>query len=163
MTGVVWRFGDDVDTDVLAPGTYLRAPIAELASHCLEALEPRFAAEVRPGDVVVAGENFGAGSSREQAVLALRELRVGAVIARSFAGIFYRNALNLGLLALVCSDPSALEAGRQVEVDGQAAVVRVLDTGNSVACEPIPGHLLEMVADGGLVAHLERRFRAEGR
>jgi 3-isopropylmalate/(R)-2-methylmalate dehydratase small subunit len=163
MTGVVWRFGDDVDTDVLAPGPYLKAPIAELAAHCLEALEPRFAAEVRPGDVVVAGDNFGAGSSREQAVLALRELGVSAVIARSFAGIFYRNALNLGLLALVCSDPSALEAGQRIEVDATAAAVRVIDTGDRVVCEPIPGHLLEMVVDGGLVPHLERRFREERR
>ena len=159
MSGVVWRFGDDVDTDVLAPGPYMKAPIAELAAHSLEALEPRFAAGVRPGDVIVAGENFGAGSSREQAVLALRELGVGAVIARSFAGIFYRNALNLGLLTLVCSDPSALEAGQRVEVDPAGATVRVLDTGTVVVCESIPGHLLEMVADGGLVPHLERRFR----
>lgn len=162
MSGVVWRLGDDVDTDVLAPGPYMKEPIAGLAAHCLEAVEPRFAAEVRPGDVVVAGENFGAGSSREQAVLALRELGVAAVVARSFAGIFYRNALNLGLLALVCSDPSALEAGQEVEVDAAAAVVRVIDTGARVECEPIPGHLVEMVSDGGLVPHLERRFR-EGR
>ncbi len=159
MTGVVWRFGDDVDTDVLAPGPYLKTPIAELATHCLEALDPCFATEVRPGDVVVAGENFGAGSSREQAVLTLRELGVGAVIARSFAGIFYRNALNLGLLALVCPDPSAFAAGQQVEVDADAAVVGILDTGDRVVCEGIPDHLLEMVADGGLVPHLERRLR----
>ena len=87
MSGVVWALGDDVDTDVLAPGPYLKAPIPELATHCLEAVEPRFAAEVRPGDVIVAGHNFGAGSSREQAVLALRELGVTAVVARCRAAV----------------------------------------------------------------------------
>ena len=158
--GVVWLLGDDVDTDVLAPGPYLKAPIAELARHCLEAVEPRFVAEVRPGDVVVAGHNFGAGSSREQAVMALRELGVAAVVARSFAGIFYRNALNLGLLALVCPDPSALQAGARVEVDAEAAVMRVAGTGIAVACRPLPPHLLEMIAAGGLLPHLERRLGA---
>ena len=159
MSGIVWRFGDDVDTDALAPGPYMKAPIAEIATHCLEALDPRFAAEAREGDVVVAGESFGIGSSREQAVLALRELGVSAVVARSFGGIFYRNALNNGLLAFVCPDSSALEAGQRVVVDAAAAVVRVVDTGFEVGCEPIPAHLLELVADGGLVPHLERRFR----
>ena len=159
MSGIVWRFGDDVDTDALAPGPYMKAPIAEIAAHCLEALDPRFAAEARPGDVIVAGESFGIGSSREQAVLALRQLGVSAVLARSFGGIFYRNALNNGLLALVCPDSSALDAGSRVEVDAATAVVRVVGSGVQVGCEPIPAHLLELVTDGGLVPHLERRFR----
>lgn len=159
--GIVWRLGDDVDTDVLAPGPFLKAPIPELAAHCLEAVEPRFAADVRPGDVVVAGENFGAGSSREQAVMVLRELGVAAVVARSFAGIFHRNALNLGLLALVCPDPEPLHAGAAVEVDPGAAVVRILGGDTVVKCRPIPPHLLEMVAAGGLLPYLERRLAAD--
>lgn len=93
IAGRAWVFGDNIDTDVLAPGLYMKGSIAELARHCLEAVDPRFAAEARPGDIVIGGRNFGMGSSREQAVMALRELGVGAVIARSFAGIFYRNAL----------------------------------------------------------------------
>jgi 3-isopropylmalate/(R)-2-methylmalate dehydratase small subunit len=102
--GRAWVLGDDIDTDQLAPGPYMKSPIAELARHCLEAADPRFAAEVRPGDVVVAGRNFGIGSSREQAAKALLTLGVAAVVARSFGGIFRRNAINLGLPALVSSE-----------------------------------------------------------
>ena len=154
-------FGDNVDTDALAPGLYMKAPIAELAKHCLETVEPRFAKEARSGDIVVAGRNFGMGSSREQAVLALRELGIGAVVARSFAGIFYRNAINLGLLALVCRDAQSIPAGAAVSVDRQRAVVTVLESGKALACEPLPPHLLDIVASGGLLPYLERRLRSE--
>jgi 3-isopropylmalate/(R)-2-methylmalate dehydratase small subunit len=156
--GRVWRFGDDVDTDALAPGLYMKLPIAELARHCLESVDPEFAAAVRPGDIIVAGRNFGMGSSREQAVLALRQLGVDAVLARSFAGIFYRNALNLGLLALVCSDGEALRVGDQATIDGAKGEAGNLTTGARIPCEPLPPHLVQMVADGGLVPHLERRL-----
>ena len=105
--GRAWRFGDDIDTDVLAPGIYMKKPIAELAQHCLEVVDPRFAKEVRPGDIVVAGRNFGMGSSREQAAQALIALGVAAVLAKSFAGIFYRNALNQGLLAAPATGSSS--------------------------------------------------------
>jgi 3-isopropylmalate/(R)-2-methylmalate dehydratase small subunit len=162
-TGRVWRFGDNVDTDSLAPGLYMKQPIAELAKHCLEALEPRFAAEVRPGDVIVAGRNFGMGSSREQAVQALTQLGVAAVLARSFAGIFYRNALNLGLLALVCPAPDGIPAGAQLAVDAQRGEAVNAASGERYACEPLPPHLLEMIADGGLVPHLERKLGATRR
>lgn len=156
--GQVWRFGDNVDTDALAPGLYMKQPIAELAKHCLEAVDPDFAARVRPGDVVVAGRNFGMGSSREQAVQALRQLGVAAVLAQSFAGIFYRNALNLGLLALVCPDTEALHAGDRVTVDGASGEARNQTTGARLQCEALPAHLVQMIADGGLVPHLERRL-----
>jgi 3-isopropylmalate/(R)-2-methylmalate dehydratase small subunit len=156
--GRVWRFGDNVDTDSLAPGLYMKQPLGELARHCLEALEPRFAAEVRPGDVVVAGRNFGMGSSREQAVQALTHLGVGAVLAKSFAGIFYRNALNLGLLALVCPEPERIGADARLIIRAdQGEAVNAAD-GKRYPCEPLPPHLLAMIADGGLVPHLERKL-----
>lgn len=161
MTGRAWVFGDNIDTDVLAPGLYMKGPVAELARHCLEAVEPRFAREVRPGDVVVAGRNFGMGSSREQAVQALRELGVAAVLARSFAGIFYRNAINLGLLALVCPEASAIAPGAALAVDAARATATNTASGRVFACEPLPAHLLAMVADGGLLPHLEKRFKAQ--
>ena len=101
MSGTVWKFGDNVDTDVLAPGAFMKGPVEELARHCLESVDPQFAAGVQPGDYVVAGRNFGVGSSREQAAQVLKLLGVAAVIAPSFAGIFYRNACNLGLAALL--------------------------------------------------------------
>ena len=98
----IWRFGDGIDTDAMAPGQYMKLPIEELARHCLEGVRPEFAASVRPGDVIVAGANFGVGSSREQAPQALATLGVAGVVAVSFAGLFYRNAINLGLPVLVC-------------------------------------------------------------
>ena len=156
--GRAWVFGDDIDTDVLAPGLYMKRPIAELARHCLESVDPTFAANVRPGDLVVAGKNFGMGSSREQAAEALRHLGIVAVLAKSLAGIFYRNALNLGLLALVCPDAGRIEPGERIAVDGEAGLVRNLTTGERYVCEPIPAHLMQLVRDGGLVPHLERKL-----
>jgi 3-isopropylmalate/(R)-2-methylmalate dehydratase small subunit len=160
-TGRVWKFGDNVDTDVLAPGLYMKGPLSELAKHCLEAVEPRFAKDVKSGDIVVGGRNFGMGSSREQAVMVLRELGVGAVVAPSFAGIFYRNALNLGLLALVCAEAAQIRADAVLSVDAENAELRDLDTGKRYACEPLPAHLLQMIADGGLLPNLEKKLKVQ--
>lgn len=158
--GRAWVFGDNVDTDALAPGAYLKFGIDVIARHCLETIDPAFAAGVRPGDVVVGGRNFGAGSSREQAAQALVHLGVAAVLAPSFAGIFYRNALNLGLLALVCPGAPRIRAGASLVVDADAAQAIEAGTGIVHRCEPIPAHLLAMVRDGGLIPHLERRLAA---
>lgn len=160
-TGRVWKFGDNIDTDVLAPGLHMKSPLVDLAKHCLEAVEPRFAKEVKPGDIVVGGRNFGMGSSREQAVMALRELGVGAVVAPSFAGIFYRNALNLGLLALVCPEAGKIRADSVLVVDAGRAELRDIETGRTYACEPLPAHLLQMIADGGLLPHLEKKLKVQ--
>ena len=155
--GRAWVFGDNVDTDQLAPGLYMKRPIEEIAQHCLEAADPKFASTVTQGDVVVGGRNFGMGSSREQAAQALRHLGVSAVLAPSFGGIFYRNALNLGLLALVCADAGRIAAGDQLAVEAESGTVHNLTRNESYACEPIPAHLMEMVRAGGLVPYLERR------
>ena len=165
--GRAWLFGDDINTDSLAPGLYMKGPIEEMARHCLETIDPGFAAAARPGDVVVGGRNFGMGSSREQAAEALRHLGIEAVVAISFAGIFYRNALNLGLLAVVCADSGRIKSGDRVRVDAEGGRVSNLSTGDSYACEALPSHLLEMVRDGGLVPHLKKKIargvRADGR
>ena len=160
LEGRAFLVGDDVDTDLLAPGAYMKGPIEELARHCLEALDPGFAREVRPGDILLAGRNFGAGSSREQAAQALRTLGIGAVVARSFAGIFYRNALNLGLLAVVCPDFEGIARGDRVRLDPRAGRLVHTESGRSFACRPIPPHLLEMVETGGIVPWLARRLAA---
>jgi 3-isopropylmalate/(R)-2-methylmalate dehydratase small subunit len=154
-----WVFGDDVDTDVLAPGRYMKLSIEEIARHCLEAVDPAFASTVRPGDVVVGGRNFGTGSSREQAPAALKQLGVTALLAMSFAGLFYRNALNLGLPALVCPDARRIRNGDRLQLDFYNAEVVNLDTAERLGFEPIPEHLMEMVRDGGLLPHLEKRQR----
>jgi len=155
--GRAWVFGDDIDTDQLAPGLYMKRPIEEMARHCLEAADPQFAGSVGQGDIVVGGRNFGMGSSREQAAQALRLLGVSAVLAPSFGGIFYRNALNLGLLALVCPDAGKIAAGDQLALEPESGKVHNLSRNETYACEPIPAHLTEMVQAGGLVAHLERK------
>jgi len=159
--GRAFVFGDDIDTDALAPGLYMKGPVEELARHCLEAVDPTFAAEVVAGDVVVGGRNFGMGSSREQAAQALRILGVGAVVAQSFSGIFYRNALNLGLLAVVCPSTAAVKRGDRLVVDAIAGTVINETRNESYVCEPLPNHLMSMIEDGGLVPHLEKRLAAE--
>lgn len=150
-----WVLGDDVDTDALAPGRWMHRPVEELAAHALEDLRPDFAADALPGDVIVAGRNFGMGSSREQAAQALVLRGIAGVVARSFAGIFHRNALNLGLPVLV-GDASAIPDGAPVTLDPEAA--RLVHPGGAVALEPLPPFLLAMLRDGGLVPHLEKRF-----
>lgn len=152
-----WVFGDNVDTDVIAPGRTMKFGVEEIARHCLETLDPAFARHVKPGDAVVAGRNFGTGSSREQAPEALKHLGVAALIAESFAGLFYRNALNLGLPALVCADAKQIASGDRLRVDAEAGTIENLTRGETLACEPIPPFLAQMVRDGGLLAHLEKK------
>lgn len=161
--GRAWVFGDDIDTDVLAPGLYMKGSMAELAGHCLETVDPEFAGQIAAGDIVVAGRNFGIGSSREQAAEALKILGVSTVLARSFGGIFYRNAFNNGLLVLICAEVDRINSGDRLELDAAAGRVKNLTTGETLACEPAPGHLMDMVEAGGLVLYLERRLAREGK
>jgi len=156
----VWRLGADIDTDVLAPGHAMKHGLEKIASHCLESVRPEFAAQVQPGDVIVAGPNFGIGSSREQAAAVLVKLGVAAVIAPSFSGLYFRNAFNVGLLLLTCAEAEALQEGEQVVLDEGAGYVQTAD-GRRLACEPIPGFLLEMVRSGGLMNQLRIRFGKE--
>ena len=154
-----WRFGADIDTDVLAPGTWMQHGIEVIAQHCLESVRPEFASGVRPGDVVVAGPNFGIGSSREQAAAALRHLGVAAVIAPSYSGLFFRNAFNLGLLLLTCTEAERIAEGEHIAFDARAGLVQ--RNGEELRCEPIPAFLLDMVEAGGLLAQLRKRFKKE--
>ncbi len=153
----VWRLPADVDTDQLAPGHAMKHGIEVIARHCLETVRPEFAANVRPGDVVVAGSNFGIGSSREQAAQALKHLGVAAVVAPSFAGLFFRNAFNLGLLLLTCRDAALIGDGDAVTLDARAGRLTLAD-GRTLACEPIPGFLLDLVDAGGLLPQLKQRL-----
>lgn len=160
IIGRAWVFGDNIDTDLLAPGIYMKLPLDQLASHCLEAIEPRFAKEVQAGDIVVGGANFGLGSSREQAAQALKQLGVGAVLATSFARIFYRNALNLGLPVLFFPQAAEIAAGTRLTVNPIEGAVTDLDRDRRYAVEPIPAHLMQMIEAGGLMPHLKARFAA---
>lgn len=154
IRGKAWVFGDDVDTDVIIPGKYLRTKDARLwAEHAMEGLDPQFASLVQKGDIIVAGRNFGSGSSREQAPRALLGAGVVLVVARSFARIFYRNAINVGL-ALIEADVSC-QRGDTVEVDLAQGFVRVGDKFYQGA--RLPDFLMEILEDGGLVAHRRRQ------
>jgi 3-isopropylmalate/(R)-2-methylmalate dehydratase small subunit len=157
MSGRAWVFGDKIDTDVLAPGALMKLTPGELAKHCLEAVEPRFAKEVRPGDVVVAGASFGIGSSREQAAVSLKLLGVQAVLAKSFARIFYRNAYNLGLPAVFFPHADDIAAGDQIAIDLAGGVVSNLTTDRVYAIAPAPAHLRAIVEAGGIVGYLRQR------
>ncbi|MFZ4602522.1 MAG: 3-isopropylmalate dehydratase [Caulobacterales bacterium] len=152
--GRAFVFGDRVDTDVLAPGALMKLAPPELARHCLAALDPTFAASVRPGDFVVAGDGFGIGSSREQAAQSLVLLGVRAVIAKSFARIFYRNAYNLGLPAVILPQAGEIVAGDRLSLDVAGGRVVNHSTGLIFDVAPIPQRLAEMIEAGGLVAQL---------
>ena len=164
IQGRAWKYGDNVNTDVIFPGkyTYTVTERSEIARHALEDLDPTFAAGVRPGDVVVAGRNWGCGSSREQAAACLVYNGVGAVIAASFSRIFYRNPLNNGLLAIVC--PAAVEAirpGETVTVD--AARCTVTCAARQFPFPPLSPSVLGIVEAGGLVEYVKRRLAREAR
>ncbi|MCJ7445679.1 MAG: 3-isopropylmalate dehydratase small subunit [Methanotrichaceae archaeon] len=150
IKGRAWCFGDNVDTDVIIPGKYLRTKdMSLLAQHVLEGLDPHFASKIEKGDVIIAGRNFGCGSSREQAAIALKEAGVAVVVAKSFARIFYRNAINIGL-PLIEADVVCQE-GEIVEVDLAKGTVYVND--RKVKGTKIPDFLMDILRDGGLVAH----------
>lgn len=157
-SGRAWVYGDDIDTDVMAPSAYLMKPPDEVVQHCMEAVDPAFAKSVSLGDVFVAGENLGVGSSREQAPQNLQTLGIRYVLAKSFGRIFYRNALNLGLPALVCKDTQRISKGDALEIDPVAGEVQNLTTGESLKCEPLPEHLIAMIEDGGLIPHLKKKL-----
>lgn len=155
----IWHLGADIDTDVLAPGHAMKHGIEVIAKHCLESVLPNFASEVQRGDVIVAGGNFGIGSSREQAAQVLVHLGIAAVIAPSYSGLYFRNAFNVGLLLLTCPQSELLRDETRLELDSsKPSLLTASDT--HLACEPIPQFLLEMAQAGGLVAHLKKRLTA---
>lgn len=159
IQGRVWKFGDDVNTDEIIPGRYLNvADPALLAAHVMEDADPDFASKVREGDILVAGKNFGCGSSREHAPVAIKAAGISCVIAKSYSRIFYRNAFNMGLL--IFDSPQAVDdasEGDVLEVDVDAGIIRNTATGNRFEVVPIPAFMKRLVRDGGLIAHLRAK------
>jgi len=159
ITGKVWKFGDLVNTDLIASGKYLSLPMEEMKTHVLEAVDPGFARQVRPGDVIVAGRLFGSGSSREAAPAAIKALGVAAVAADSFARTFYRNAIAIGLPAIFCPGVAALfEAGQEARMDFAAGTITNLTTGASVAFPAFPPEMLRVLESGGIPGLLAQMF-----
>lgn len=164
IRGRVWRFGDNVDTDAIIPGRYLNvSDPAVLAQHCMEGIDTEFVKRLRPGDVIVAGANFGCGSSREHAPIALKAAGVGAVVASSFARIFFRNAINIGLPVLESPEAvEALEEGREVLIDTDAGVISDSSTGRQFRVAPYPPMVRDILQAGGLMAWVKHQISAEG-
>ncbi|MCM1439115.1 MAG: 3-isopropylmalate dehydratase small subunit [Roseburia sp.] len=159
IEGKVFKYGNDVDTDVIIPARYLNDSSEKaLASHCMEDIDPDFVNKVDKGDVIVAGDNFGCGSSREHAPLAIKASGVSLVIANSFARIFYRNSINIGLPILECpAAVKAISAGDRVKADLATGEILNLSTGEKFSTEPFPPFIQSIINDGGLLAHLAKK------
>ena len=160
LRGKVHRYGDHVNTDVIIPARYLNtSDVAELAAHCMENIDPAFAGTVKAGDIIVGGENFGCGSSREHAPIAIKASGVSCVIAKSFARIFFRNAINVGLPALVCPDAAAdAKSGDEFTVDLATGKIENATQGKCYQAEPFPEFLQQINAAGGLVEYTRKRM-----
>ena len=156
--GTVHKYGDNIDTDVIIPARYLNASShSELASHCMEDIDKDFVTRVKPGDIMVADKNFGCGSSREHAPIAIKASGISCVIASTFARIFYRNAINIGLPILECPEAAkAIQAGDEVEVDFDTGVITDCTTGQTFSAEPFPPFIQQIIQKGGLLASIQK-------
>ncbi|MCI8633931.1 MAG: 3-isopropylmalate dehydratase small subunit [Lachnospiraceae bacterium] len=156
--GNVIKYGDNVDTDVIIPARYLNtSDKKELASHCMEDIDKDFAAKIKPGDIMAAGYNFGCGSSREHAPIAIKESGISVVIAKSFARIFYRNAINIGLAIVECPEAAErIQNGDQVEADLDEGMIYDRTTGESFRTEPFPEFIQKIIENGGLVESIRK-------
>ena len=164
IRGKVWKFGDNISTDHIAPGRYfhLRTNLPELAKHVLEDADPEFPKKVKPGDIIVAGNNFGLGSSREHAPRIIKIAGVSCVIAKSFARIFYRNAFNIGL-PLLTADTDKIDEGDELEIDLEKGIIKDLTKGIELQSTPIPPFMMRLLEDGGIVEHIKKHgdFKVE--
>lgn len=163
LTGRTHKFGDDINTDEIIPARYLNtSDPAQLARHVMEDADPEFVNKMQPGDFIVAGKNFGCGSSREHAPIAIKAAGLSGVIAESFARIFYRNAFNMGLPIFECPEAAReLQGGETVTVDMDTGEITVKETGKRYLSQPIPPFMQELLADGGLIPHLKKRLEAQ--
>jgi len=164
LKGKVHRYGSDVDTDVIIPARYLNtSDAAELAEHCMEDLDADFLNKVQPGDMIVADENFGCGSSREHAPIAIKASGISCVIAKTFARIFYRNSINIGLPILQCPEAvEGIKAGDEVEVDTVSGSIMNLTTGKTYPAMPFPPFMQNLIASGGLIAYAREKIESGG-
>ncbi len=161
IRGKVWKFGDNVDTDVIIPARYLNTTEPEeLGKHCMEDLDPEFSKKISKGDIIVAGKNFGCGSSREHAPIAIKACGISCVIAESFARIFYRNAFNTGLLILESQEvASEAEEGDELEIYPEEGKIINLTKNKTYQTKPIPPFMKAILDDGGLISHILKKYK----
>lgn len=163
LRGKAWKFGNDIDTDVIIPAVYLNTTDPEeLGKHCFEPIFPKFKEKVSKGDVIVAGKNFGCGSSRQHAPIAIKACGISCVIASSFARIFFRNAINIGLPILECEEASEkIENGDELEIDLEKGIIKDLTKKMEFKAEPLPESVLEILSSGGLVEYVRKKIGGE--
>ena len=159
MTGRVHKFGDNINTDLISPAQYMEASNEVIAAHAMVGADPEFPKKMRRGDFIVAGKNFGSGSSRETAPIALKGIGVSVVIAEFFARIFYRNCINIGLPALICAQCGEIKEGDELEVLPEDGLIRNLTSGKEYQCDPLPPNIMNIIAHGGLLEELEHRMK----
>ena len=161
LRGKVHKYGANIDTDAIVPARYLNVWEPEdLAPHCMEDIDAGFVSRVQPGDIIVAATNFGCGSSREHAPIAIKAAGISCVIAQSFARIFFRNAINIGLPLLECNQADEIEAGDELEVDLERGEIRDITRDRVFQAEPYPDFMMELVSSGGLIEHTKRKIEA---
>jgi len=157
IQGYVHKFGDNINTDIITPGKYLELSIEEIAKHVMEGVVEDFVSKIKPGDILVAGNNFGSGSSRETAPLALKIAGISAIVAKSYARIFYRNSFNIGLPILEIKETDEIKGGDELVIDLEGGIVNNLNQKKIYHFVPLPERLLNMIKVGGLVAQLEQK------
>jgi len=159
LRGKVWRFGNDIDTDAIIPARYLNtSDPQELARHVMEDADKDFPSKVRPGDIIVAGKNFGCGSSREHAPIAIKAAGIQAVVAKSFARIFYRNAFNIGLPIFELPEADLIKEGDEIEIDADTGIIRNITKSEEYRAKPIPPFMQELIKSGGLIEWVKKRL-----
>lgn len=158
-SGKVFKYGDNIDTDVIIPARYLNIQdMKELASHCMEDIDNNFSSKVEYGDIIVANKNFGCGSSREHAPIAIKESGISCVIASTFARIFYRNAINIGLPILECEEAATnIESGDKIEIDFNTGIIKNITKNEEYRAEPFPEFMQNIISNGGLIKSIEKK------
>ena len=159
LKGRIWKFGDNIDTDIIIPARYLNtSDPKELAAHCMEDIDTTFVSRVQPGDIIVGGPNFGCGSSREHAPIAIKASGISCVIAPSFARIFYRNAINMGLAIMESKEASeAIGDGDRIEVDFETGIINDITTGQTFTAKPFPEFIRKIISADGLVGYISQK------
>jgi 3-isopropylmalate/(R)-2-methylmalate dehydratase small subunit len=162
IKGHAHKFGDNINTDIISPAQYMEQGFDIMAAHAMEGADPNFAKNLKKGDMIVAGGNFGSGFSRETAPIALKMCGVSMVIARFFARIFYRNCINIGLPVLICAQADEIKDGDELEVDLEKGFIHNISSGKDYHCSPLLPHIMQMIKDGGLMEHIKKKRERNG-
>lgn len=161
IRGNALKYGDHINTDIISPPQYMELSIEEASKYAMSTIDPEFSSRVEIGDVFVAGENLGSGSSRETSPLTLKHLGIRAVVAKSFARIFYRNLINVGISAITCGDTDNISDGDALAIDIENGCIQNLTKNETYECQKLPAHIVEIIEDGGLFAYLNKRIEIE--